>query len=325
MMIDEATITFTGGHGGTGIVSFGKMTGSGPDGGNGGRGGDVYVEAASDLTLLAQFLTQTEFEAEAGIPGGKKKATGRDGKDITILLPIGTTLTEIETIREPGLVTSGETVELTEVGQKVLISKGGRGGRGNFEFRSPRRTTPKFAQNGLPGEKRLFHINLKLIADFGFVGLPNAGKSSLLNELTNAKAKVGNYAFTTLSPNLGVMEKKILADIPGLIEGAHTGRGLGFKFLKHIEKVNVVLHCISAENENPMAAYETIRTELASYKKDLVQKKEVIVITKVDLVDSTQVKKIVSAFKKQGKEVLTASIYDPESITALKTHLLSLQ
>jgi GTP-binding protein len=283
------------------------------------------VEAASDLTLLAQFLTQTEFEAEAGIPGGKKKATGRDGKDITILLPIGTTLTEIETIREPGLVTSGETVDLTEVGQKVLISKGGRGGRGNFEFRSPRRTTPKFAQNGLPGEKRLFHINLKLIADFGFVGLPNAGKSSLLNELTNAKAKVGNYAFTTLSPNLGVMEKKILADIPGLIEGAHTGRGLGFKFLKHIEKVNVVLHCISAENEKPLAAYETIRTELASYKKDLVQKKEVIVITKVDLVDSAQVKKIVATFKKQGKEVLTASIYDPESISTLKTHLLSLQ
>nr|MBP7119271.1 GTPase ObgE [Candidatus Woesebacteria bacterium] len=176
MMIDEATITFTGGHGGTGIVSFGKMTGSGPDGGNGGRGGDIFVEAASDLTLLAQFLTQTEFEAENGIPGGKKKATGRDGKDLTILLPVGTTLTEIETVREPGLVTSGETIDLVEVGQRVMISKGGRGGRGNFEFRSPRRTTPKFAQNGLPGEKRLFHINLKLIADFGFVGLPNAGK-----------------------------------------------------------------------------------------------------------------------------------------------------
>jgi GTP-binding protein len=325
MMIDEATITFTGGHGGTGIVSFGKMTGSGPDGGNGGRGGDIFVEAASDLTLLAQFLTQTEFEAENGIPGGKKKATGRDGKDLTILLPVGTTLTEIETVREPGLVTSGETIDLVEVGQRVMISKGGRGGRGNFEFRSPRRTTPKFAQNGLPGEKRLFHINLKLIADFGFVGLPNAGKSSLLNELTNAKAKVGNYAFTTLSPNLGVMEKSILADIPGLIEGAHTGRGLGFKFLKHIEKVNVILHCISAENENAWESYETIRTELASYKKDLVQKKEVIVITKVDLVDEKKVAAIVKLFKKSGKEVLTASIYDPESIAALKKHLLNLR
>jgi len=320
MFIDESTITISGGHGGAGIVSFGKMEKSGPDGGNGGRGGDLWVEATSDLTLLSQFQVETEFAAEDGHSGGKKKRTGKDGADLVIRLPVGTTLTEIETVRQPGLVTSGETIELTSVGQRVLISKGGIGGRGNYEFRSPRRTTPRFAQSGLPGEKRIFHVNLKLIADFGLIGLPNAGKSSLLNELTNANAKVGNYSFTTLTPNLGICDGRVIADIPGLIEGAHEGRGLGIKFLKHIEKVAVILHCISAESQDLAADYNTVREELALFKKRLLKKPEVLLLTKSDMVeDHAELLDKVELLKRLNPNIITISIHDLDAIEKLKS------
>jgi len=315
MFIDVAEITIGGGHGGAGIVSFGKMAHSGPDGGSGGKGGDVYFVAEPDLTLLSQFTRKTFFSAEPGAPGGKNKRTGKDGKDLEIKLPLGTTIIDRKT--------SKELFELKKSGQKELISSGGIGGRGNYEFRSPRRTTPQFAQSGLPGEKKDLILNLKLIADFGLIGLPNAGKSSLLNELTNANAKIANYSFTTLSPNLGVINGKIIADIPGLIEGASAGKGLGISFLKHIEKVKVLLHCLSVESQDPLSDYKIIRKELDKYNKLLLTKKEVVLLTKSDLVSPKDLAKIQTKIKNYSDNTLEVSIHDWESLEKLKKILLT--
>ena len=296
MFIDEADITLQGGHGGAGRVSFGKKMGSGPDGGNGGRGGDVYFLAVNDITLLTQFTTQTSFEADYGNPGGRNRKSGKDGADLIIMLPIGTTVIDKET---------NETLfEILSANQSVLACKGGKGGRGNYEFRSPRRTTPEFAQPGLPGEKK--------------IGLPNAGKSSLLNELTNAKSKVAHYPFTTLTPNLGVFKGYVIADIPGLIEGASSGRGLGVSFLKHIEKVGVLLHCLSSETVDPITDYKTVRKELGNYNKELLRKPEIILITKSDLTGSETIGKIIKRLKNKTHQILSVSIHDWDSIEELK-------
>src|SRR3990172_2361012 len=314
MFIDEADITVQGGHGGAGIVSFGKKMRSGPDGGNGGRGGDVYFTAVNDITLLVQFTVQTAFEAKSGHPGGRKRQTGKDGIDLEIKLPVGTTVIDKK---------SKEILfEMQNIGQRELICKGGKGGRGNYEFRSSRRTTPEFAQNGLPGEKKGLFLTLKLIADFVLIVLPNAGKSSLLNELTNARVKTASYVFTTLTPNLGVFKGFVIADIPGLIEGASAGRGLGVSFLKHIEKVGVLLHCISSETGDPEADYKTIRKELKNYNKELLKKQEIILITKSDLTDAKTIEKISKKLKNKARKVLTVSIHDWESIEELKNVLI---
>jgi len=313
MFIDEADILVQGGHGGAGIVSFGKTMGSGPDGGNGGRGGDIYFSAVSDITLLVQFTQQTAFEAGFGRPGGKNLKSGKDGVELEIKLPVGTTVIDKKT--------KEILFEMENIGQRELICKGGKGGRGNYEFRNPRRTTPKFAQPGLPGEKKEITLILKLIADFGLIGLPNAGKSSLLNELTNTQVKTAAYAFTTLTPNLGVFKGKVIADIPGLIEGASAGRGLGVSFLKHIEKVGVLLHCISSETADPEADYKTIREELENYNEELLKKPEIILITKSDLTDPKTIEKIYKKLKNKAKKVLNVSIHDWESIEELKNVL----
>ncbi len=313
MLIDEADITLQGGHGGAGIVSFGKKMGSGPDGGNGGKGGNIYFLGVNDITLLTQFTHQTAFEAGLGHPGGRNRKSGKDGVDLVIMLPVGTTVIDKKTNKI--------LFEMQSIGQRELICKGGKGGRGNYEFRNPRRTTPEFAQPGLPGEKKSLKLILKLIADFGLIGLPNAGKSSLLNELTNAKAQIANYPFTTLTPNLGVFKGKVIADIPGLIEGASEERGLGVSFLKHIEKVGVLLHCISSETIDPVADYKTILEELKNYNKELLKKSEIILITKSDLTDSHNIEKIVKKIKNKTKKVLIVSIHDWESIEKLKTVL----
>lgn len=244
MLLDTVNVVFSGGHGGAGVVSFGKKEHSGPDGGNGGKGGDIYILATSDITLLNQFNEKSSFTAGIGGSGRKYRQSGKDGKDLEILVPRGTSIFDE--------ATGDLIVELKTIGQKELLCVGGKGGRGNYEFRSARNTTPEYAQPGLNGQERRVKLILKLIADFGLIGLPNAGKSSLLNELTNAKAKVGAYPFTTLSPNLGVFNGKTIADIPGLIEGASEDKGLGVSFLKHIEKVGVILHCISSDTENPL-------------------------------------------------------------------------
>lgn len=312
MLIDKVDVILKGGYGGAGIVSFGPMAKSGPDGGNGGRGGDLYIRAVDDITLLNQFTQVTKIQAGDGHMGGRNKMTGKDGNDIEVLLPIGTSLIDKDT--------NELIVELSEKGQTILLCKGGKGGRGNWELRSARNTTPKTAQSGKPGEIKNLTLELKLIADYGLIGLPNAGKSSILNELTNADVKVGNYAFTTLSPNLAVIHGKIIADIPGLIEGASVGRGLGISFLRHIEKVGVLLHCVAADSDNPKADYETVRTELGNYKKDLLNKKEIILITKADLVEKKRLKEIQATLKsKRGQKIIPVSIHDWESIKSLDT------
>lgn len=310
MLIDSAEVTFKGGHGGAGLVSFGKMSRSGPDGGNGGKGGDLYIRAVSDITLLGQFSAETSFSAGNGEKGGKKKSSGKGGVDLEILLPIGTSLIDKK---------SGTTLfELTKLNQKELVAKGGIGGKGNWEFRSAKNTTPEFAQSGLPGEKMDLLLSLKLIADYGLIGLPNAGKTSLLNELTNAKAKTGDYAFTTLIANIGVFKSQFLADIPGLIEGASKGRGLGIGFLKHIEKVDTLLHCISADSKNPIKDYGIVRQELSTYNSDLLKKSEILLVTKSDLVDKKVLKAIIRKLSTLNPKILPVSIHDWESLERLK-------
>ncbi len=309
MLVDEIEVTISAGDGGAGIVSFGKGEKSGPDGGNGGNGGDIYIIASSDLTLLTQFRKKNKISAENGVGGSKEKMTGRKGKDLIIYLPVGSALKDLKT---------DELFELNEVGQKILLCKGGKGGIGNFELRSSRNVTPLNTILAKKGKKRKLSVVLSFIADFGLIGLPSSGKSSLLNELTNAKAKTAEYHFTTLSPNLGVLpNKKIIADIPGLIEGAYKGKGLGIKFLKHIQKVGLLLHCVSCTSGDLLKDYEIVRKELGEYDKGLLKKKEMIILTKNDLVDSKKLLEQKKILKSLGGKIRTTSIHDSKSIDTL--------
>jgi GTPase len=314
MLIDEIEITITGGHGGAGKVSFGPGKYSGPDGGNGGRGGDVYIKVTTDLYALNQFSKTKIVEGSNGQGGGGVRKSGEDGRDIEIVMPIGTEILDKET---------GEVFTLDNKETRILIAKGGLGGRGNWEFRSPTNTTPRYAQKGLPGQKRNLKVLLKLIADFGLIGLPNAGKSSLLNEITAANAKIGDYQFTTLEPNLGVLDGRVIADLPGLIEGAATGKGLGIKFLKHIEKVGLLLHCIQAESDNLKRDYTVIKKELGEYNPKLLEKKEIILLTKTDLVNEKDLRIKIKDLRKLNKDILEVSIHNFDSLEKLKKLLLS--
>lgn len=300
MLVDEVEIIIKGGHGGPGRVSFRGKKGGGPDGGNGGRGGNVFVKATTDIYALTPFLSKRECKAEDGQQGGRGLRSGADGKDLILNMPIGTYFKDA----------MGNEYELTREGQEILLAKGGLGGRGNESFKSSSNTTPTYAQRGLRGEEKNFKIKLKLIADFGLIGLPNAGKSSLLNEITNANAKIGDYPFTTLEPNLGVLNGKVLADIPGLIEGASEGKGLGHKFLKHIEKVKLLLHCIASDSDDPKRDYKIVRDELKKYNPELLEKQEIILLTKSDI------KEI------KFKNGLPISIHNWDSIQDLITKLL---
>jgi GTP-binding protein len=275
---------------------------AGPGGGNGGRGGDVYLRGVRDISKLAEYRFEKEFKAQNGDNGHGDCMHGKGGEDLILDLPLGTVLTNVET---------GEVVEvLTE--EPVFFLKGGNGGYGNAHFKGPENQRPKEWTPGKPGRGGVFIVELRLIADVGFVGLPNAGKSSLLNALTRAKAKVGDYQFTTLEPNLGDMYGFILADIPGLIEGASEGRGLGDKFLRHVSRTKVLLHCISLESENVKKDYEIIREELGNFDASLLEKKEIIVLTKADSVDPKKIKEVSKLFK--GKEIFTVSVIDDQSV-----------
>lgn len=314
MLIDEIEATIKAGNGGEGKVSFGKLEKSGPDGGNGGKGADVYVVGSSDLTLLAQFRSKRVIEAENGVPGGKDKCAGKNGDDLLLMLPVGTL------IRDKN---SKEECELNKVGQKILLCEGGEGGVGNFDLRSSTNTAPKNTIPAKKGQIRKLSFSLRFIADFGLIGLPSAGKSSLLNELTNTQVKTAAYHFTTLSANLGVLpNKKILADIPGLIEGASEGKGLGIKFLKHIEKVGLLLHCISSESNDPKKDYKVVRNELGNFSKHLLKKEEIILLTKHDLLSKSQLKKVEKKLPKLKREVLVTSIHDEKSIRKLHKRLI---
>lgn len=309
MFFDEAAITFIAGHGGPGKASFFPGGKSGPDGGDGGKGGDVYIYVTSDLTALNQFSGKKFMQAQDGEPGQKFQKSGKAGHDITITLPVGSTLIDKNT--------NQVLFELDKVGETLLICKGGKGGKGNYALRSSRNTTPRFTQRGLSGEVINLKIILKLIADYGFIGLPNAGKSSLLNELTNAHVKVASYPFTTLEPNLGVMSGKIMADIPGLIEGACEGKGLGIKFLKHIEKVKLLLHCLDSQSDNIDKDYKVVRGELGKFNQILLKKPAIILLTKSDLVKKEEIKKKQKILQKHGK-VMLVSIHDWDSLEKLK-------
>ena len=306
MLIDEVEVTIKSGNGGEGVVSFGKGSKSGPDGGNGGKGGDVYLLTSSDLTLLNQFQPKPFVSAENGVNGSKDKKAGRMGKDLVLNLPIGSLIKDLDTKEE---------FELDTLNEKFLFCVGGDGGIGNFDLRSSRNTTPIKTIPPKSGQKRKVKIILRFLADYGLIGLPNAGKSSLLNELTSTNVKTANYNFTTLSPNLGVLpNKKILADIPGLIEGASKGKGLGIKFLKHIEKVGLLMHCISTESTDVIKDYEIVRNELKEFSIDLLKKDEIILLTKSDLLEKSEINKLVTKLKKLKKKTFVLSIHDEDAL-----------
>ncbi len=310
MLTDSAIIKIAGGNGGKGAVAFNKnMMSLGPTGGSGGKGGDVYFEGIADLNALHQFRFKKDFFADNGGDGKPQFNDGPDGKDIILKVPIGTVINSAE---------NGLKIEIMKIGERILAVKGGRGGKGNFLFRSSTNTSPKEFQMGTSGEKFTIAIELKLIADVGFIGLPNAGKSSLLNELTNTKSKVANYPFTTLEPNLGAYYELILADIPGLIEGASAGRGLGIKFLKHIERTAILFHFISAESEDLKKDYKIIKNELEKYNPELAKKPEYLFLTKSDLLSPAELKKKISLLKKINKTAIVISIYDWDSLEKVK-------
>lgn len=310
MIIDDVIITVAGGKGGNGVVRFNKTKMSlGPTGASGGHGGSVFMRGVSDLTALRQFRFKKVLEAENGENGKFQLNDGRAGKDLILLVPVGTVIYN---------VTTGKKIEITQIGQTELVARGGRGGRGNYHFRSAINTTPQESENGRAGETFQMRLELKMIADIGFIGLPNVGKSSLLNELTSASVKVANYPFTTLEPNLGVYFDLILADIPGIIEGASEGKGLGIKFLKHIERTKIFFHLISATSENPVADYQTVRRELGEYNQELLEKPEYIFLSKSDEVTPLILEKIIKAFLKIKKQVMVISIVDDKSLEAVK-------
>lgn len=310
MLIDDVKIKVSGGHGGRGGVYFSNIKMQlGPTGGSGGRGGSVFLEGVSNLDSLNIFRYKKDFSAENGENGKQSRNDGHHGEDITLKIPVGTIVTNLDT---------GEAKEILRTGQKIMAALGGQGGKGNFLFRSSRNTSPTQFQVGITGETFHLRLELKLIADVGLIGLPNAGKSSLLNELTNASAKVANYPFTTLEPNLGVYYELILADIPGLIAGASQGKGLGVKFLRHIERTKTLFHLVSAESATPVKDYRTIRNELKKYNPLLLEKPEYLFLSKSDLIDTKDVKKKIASLKKINPKTIPVSIHDWDSLEKVK-------
>jgi GTP-binding protein len=283
MFVDTARVTVQAGKGGNGAVSFRHeiyVDKGGPDGGDGGRGGDVIFEATENLNTLIDFRFQPELKAESGSAGSKRKRHGKSGEDLIVKVPVGTL------VKRGGIVIA----DLTTHAEQIVVAKGGDGGFGNAHFKSSVRQTPRIAERGEPGESFDAELELKLLADVGLVGLPNAGKSTFLSVVTNARPEIADYAFTTLTPNLGVAKvddgELLIADIPGLIEGAAEGKGLGDQFLRHVERTAVLLHLVDAYSNDIAKDYQTIRGELASYSAELAQRPEVIAITKTDGLDA---------------------------------------
>lgn len=313
MLIDDVTIKVTAGHGGSGVIAFAKNRfEKGPTGGDGGNGGDIYFEGVSDLGALTQFRFKKKIRAEDGTEGGTNQRKGADSPPLFLKVPVGTV------IRKVGIEPAEE---ITKVGEKILIAKGGKGGWGNYNYRSSINTTPRKFKPGLPGEEFTVRLEMKLIADVGLIGLPSAGKSSLLNSLTDAKSKVGSYPFTTLEPYLGDYYGLIIADIPGLIAGASSGKGLGTKFLRHIERTKVLFHLVSAESDTPKKDYETIRGELKAHNPNLLAKDEYLLLSKTDLVDSEAIARKIKTLKELNPNVLPISVIDDKSLETVKTLL----
>lgn len=318
--IDEMTMHMTAGRGGNGVMRLKHEKGkefAGPSGGDGGKGGDVIIRAVRDVHILSKYRHEKEYAAERGEDGGNDSMHGANGKDFILDLPVGSIVTNLD---------NGETYELLRDGQEITVLKGGRGGFGNEHFKTSTNRTPKEHVPGQEAQQADFKVELQIVADIGFVGLPNAGKSSLLNALTRASAKTADYAFTTLEPNLGECFGFILADIPGLIEGASEGRGLGHKFLRHVKRTKMLAHLVSLENEDPLAIYHTVRKELEAYDKDLAGKHEIIVLTKTDTVTPERVKEVEGIMKKANpnSEIFAITILDDEGMKKFQDELLKL-
>jgi GTP-binding protein len=320
--LDQAKVYVRAGDGGAGAVSFRRekfIEFGGPDGGDGGKGGDVWIEAVDGLNTLIDYRYQQHFKAKTGMHGMGRNRTGANGADVTLKVPAGTQVYDED----------NETLlcDLTEVGQRFRVAAGGNGGFGNQHFKSATNQAPRRANPGLPGEERTIWLRLKLIADAGIVGLPNAGKSTFLAAVTAAKPKIADYPFTTLHPGLGVVRidqrEFVLADIPGLIEGAHEGVGIGDRFLGHVERTRVLLHLVSAREENPVGAYRTVRRELEAYGHGLESKPEIVALSQVDLLDAASRRRIASALKKAaGRDVSLVSAATGENVETILRQLM---
>ncbi len=316
--LDQAKIFVKAGYGGSGSASFRRekfVEFGGPDGGDGGDGGSIILIAEENLNTLIDYRYQQHFKAEKGQNGTGKKKTGRSGKDLILKVPVGTQVFEEDnnTLIE----------DLKTVGQKITIAKGGRKGLGNVRFKSSTNRAPRKKTGGSEGESFWIWLQLKVIADIGIIGLPNAGKSSLLSSLTKAKPKIANYPFTTLNPNLGVTSyndrEVILADIPGLVEGAHEGIGLGDKFLRHIERCKSLIHLIDIAEENLLNNYLQIRNELSKYSKNLLKKKEIIIFNKIDIINNDEIDEKITIFKKKiKKKIYKISIAQNKGLKDIK-------
>jgi GTP-binding protein len=319
--MDLATISVRSGNGGDGCMSFRRekyIPKGGPDGGNGGRGGNVYLEATTSLQTLADFEFERRFSAESGRPGQGARRNGRMGQDLVIPVPCGTLVFDA--------FSSEPLADLVEPGDRFLAARGGRGGRGNTVFASSSRRTPRFSENGTPGEERTLRLELKLIADVGLVGLPNAGKSSLLAALSKAQPKIAAYPFTTLSPNLGVLavddERVVLADVPGLIEGSHLNLGLGLAFLRHIERTRFLVHVLDLSDgpglDSVLNQWETVRNEFRQYNPALLETPTLIAGNKIDLLEGKNLPEQVRAdFEKRGFRFFPVSALTGEGIEHL--------
>ena len=321
--LDQAKIYLKAGDGGSGSASFRRekfIEFGGPDGGDGGAGGSIIFFATKNLNTLIDYRYQQHFKAERGENGKGKKQTGKSGKDLILKVPVGTQIYEEDnnTLIE----------DLTKSDQKITIANGGKGGLGNVRFKSSTNRTPRKITNGDKGENFWIWLQLKVIADIGIIGMPNSGKSSLLSVLTSAKPKIANYPFTTINPNLGVSnysdKEFTLADIPGLIEGAHEGTGLGDKFLRHIERCKSVLHLIDITNDNLLESYSSVRKELSRYNGKLLKKKEIIVFNKIDMINENQIEEKLKIFKKKIKrEIFIISALKHKGLKNLKKKLIS--
>lgn len=339
-MIDKAVVSIRAGDGGDGSIHFRRekfIPKGGPDGGDGGDGGDVYVEVDPQVNTLRQFAYRQKFEAEDGKKGGEKRSSGKAGQDLTIKVPVGTLLRLKATEGQ-----ASKEIDLDQKGIRMLIARGGKGGRGNWHFKSSRNTTPWEAEPGEDGERFEVEMELKLLADVGLIGLPSVGKSTLLSVITSARPKIADYEFTTLEPNLGVIptlsrssgtmlgaRELVIADIPGLIEGASEGRGLGDDFLRHVERTKMLVHIAALSNEQFLLTdglkiakilwgnYVIVRKELEKFNRALLEKREIVVLNKIDLMDKVVVDRVIKFFARKGIKVIPVSCGTTEGVEKL--------
>lgn len=319
MLTDEATIRVIAGKGGDGLVSFRRekyVPKGGPDGGSGGKGGDVYFIADNRFHSLAELARKKQWRAQNGQNGKPKRQTGKNGQDLEIFVPPGTIIKDLKNPPEKIIC------DLTKENQKILVARGGRGGWGNYRFATATSQSPAFARDGDKGEERHLDLELKLIAEIGLIGLPNAGKSTLLSRISRARPKIAAYPFTTLEPNLGVVkidsQELIVADIPGLIEGSSKGKGLGDKFLRHIERTKILVHLIDINSDDIGRDYKIIREELKNWNPLLLEKKEIVVLTKADTMTKLASQKIADRLKAEiGKNIFAISAVSGEGIEKL--------